>query len=59
MKLNNTRTYTAFCGTLLFLLGFFGFAFRSSFDLPNKYLILALLLGFWGIVISFSAQKQN
>ena len=35
----------------LFAFGFFGFAFRESFNVPDYYLFISLILGFWGIVV--------
>ncbi|HYV33999.1 MAG TPA: hypothetical protein VE973_04090 [Candidatus Limnocylindria bacterium] len=49
--LNSLRFYTLFTGIVLFLLGFLGFAFRHKIDLPDGYLLLSLILGFWGILI--------
>ena len=37
-------------GVILFAIGLLGFAFRSDDSLPDKYLVGALVLGFWGIV---------
>ena len=51
MKLSSPRTYSLLAGLLLFALGFFGFAFRNNFDAPDSYLLGALVLGFWGIVV--------
>lgn len=48
----STKFYSLATGVILFGLGFIGFAFRNSFDIPTKYLIFCLLLGFWGLVIS-------
>lgn len=53
-KFSRHRTYAAITGTLLFLLGFLGFAFRPQFDVPSSYLLGALVLGFWGVVVTFS-----
>ena len=50
-KLNNPKFYTLFTGTVLFLFGFLGFAFRNSFNLPDGYLLVSLVFGFWGIVV--------
>lgn len=51
-KLFSPRFYSLFTGVVLFCFGFFGFAFKNSFDISAKYLIISLMLGFWGIVIS-------
>ena len=59
IKLNTPRSYAAICGVILFLTGFLGFAFRSNFDAPNKYLFGALILGFWGIVVSLSNNHNT
>ena len=59
MKFGNPRTYCLTVGIILFLIGFLGFAFRSFFDLPDKYLLLSLVLGFWGLLVfANSAAKK-
>lgn len=50
--LAQTKNYTRVVGVILFVIGLFGFAFRSDNSLPDIYLISALVLGFWGILIS-------
>jgi len=50
-KFNNPRSYSLVTGVILFALGFFGFAFPESFGIPYGYLLLSLVLGFWGIVV--------
>lgn len=45
-----TKNYARIVGVILFLIGLFGFAFRSDNSLPDLYLGGALVLGFWGIV---------
>ncbi len=51
-KLASTKYYSLITGIILFLFGFFGFAFRNNFQVSGKYLLISLVLGFWGIVIS-------
>jgi hypothetical protein len=51
LKLNSQKTYCLATGIILFILGFFGFAFPGIFNLPGSYLIASLILGFWGIVV--------
>lgn len=53
-KLINPRTYSLVCGIILFVFGVVGFAFRSFFDLADKYLLISLVLGFWGIITAFA-----
>jgi hypothetical protein len=55
-KLNNPRSYSLITGTILFLVGFFGFAFPNIVSLPGGYSFVSLVLGFWGIVVG-SAKK--
>ena len=50
MKFSNPRTFALLAGIILFAIGFFGFAFRSAFELSDKYLLLSLVMGFWGLV---------
>jgi hypothetical protein len=52
-KLSSQRTYVLITGLILFLLGLLGFAFRASFTgIADRYLFAALVLGFWGLVLS-------
>lgn len=51
IKLRTPRAYALITGIILFCLGFFGFAFRSDFNVPDYYLFFSLILGFWGIVV--------
>lgn len=53
-KFANPKIYSLVCGLLLFSFGILGFAFRNNFDLADKYLVLSLILGFWGIISSFN-----
>lgn len=48
--LRQTKNYARIVGVILFLIGLFGFAFRSDNSLPDVYLGGALILGFWGII---------
>ena len=48
------KNYARIVGGILFLVGLFGYAFRNGSSLPDVYLIGALVLGFWGILVSFS-----
>lgn len=48
--LRQTKNYARIVGVILFSMGLIGFAFRSDSSLPDKYLVGALVLGFWGIV---------
>ena len=58
IKFHNPKSYSLITGTILFLLGFVGFTFKTTFDLPDMYLFFSLVLGFWGIVVGMSAAKQ-
>ncbi len=53
-SLRNPRVYARITGVVLFLLGLMGYAFRSANSLPDVYLLGFLLLGFWGIIVSFT-----
>ena len=50
IRLSSAKSYALITGLILFILGLFGLAFRSSFNLPDNYLFFSLVLGFWGIV---------
>lgn len=56
VRLNSTKNYALVVGIILFALGILGFAFHSNADLPDYYLIGALVLGFWGIMVRFSSN---
>lgn len=55
--LKSNRNYARIVGIILFAIGLLGFAFRSSTSLPTLYLLAALVLGFWGILVSFNKEK--
>lgn len=52
MKLASQKLYSLVAGGILFLIGIFGFVF-NSINIPGGYLLLFLVLGFWGIVVGF------
>ena len=54
-KLNTPKHYALIVGIILFAFGFLGFAFRTTGDLPIAYLLISLILGFWGIVLGMGA----
>ncbi len=61
VQFTTPKGYSLITGLVLFLIGFLGFAFRDIFNLPDKYLLLFLILGFWGLVVSAgnsSAKRQ-
>jgi hypothetical protein len=51
IKLSNPKSYSLVTGIILFALGVLGFAFRSSFIIPDVYLLASLVLGGWGIAV--------
>lgn len=55
--LKSNRNYARIVGVILFAVGLLGFAFRSSASLPAMYLLACLVLGFWGILVSFYKEK--
>lgn len=55
--LQSPRNYSRIVGGVLFAVGLLGFAFRSSTSLPTIYLLACLILGFWGILVSFYQEK--
>ena len=59
IKLQSSKTYALITGIILFGLGFFGFAFRTSFNLPDSYLFFSLILGFWGIMVGSKARGKT
>jgi uncharacterized membrane protein HdeD (DUF308 family) len=56
MKLNNPRSYSLITGVVLFLFGFLGFAFPNYFSVSGIYLFVALVFGFWGIVVGVTKK---
>jgi hypothetical protein len=54
--LKSHRNYARIVGVILFAVGLLGFAFRSSSSLPTIYLLACLVLGFWGILVSFGKE---
>ena len=57
--LRQTKNYARIVGVILFAMGLIGFAFRSDSSLPDKYLVGALVLGFWGIVSGLLDGEQE
>lgn len=57
--LRKTKNYALVVGFGLFLLGFFGFIFKSSSSISNAYLLLAIIVGFWGIIIGLSDSIEK
>jgi hypothetical protein len=45
------KTYTLVSAGLLFAIGLYGFAFRGLTSLPDFYLFISLILGFWGLIV--------
>ena len=54
-----TKNYARLVGVILFLIGLFGFAFRSDNSFPDLYLGGALVLGFWGIISGLWDNVEN
>lgn len=55
--LKSSANYSRIVGVILFAVGLLGFAFRSSGSLPTFYLLGAMVLGFWGVLVSFNREK--
>lgn len=55
--LKSPKMFARITGAILFLIGLIGYAFRNANSLSDSYLIAALILGFWGIVVSFNSQN--
>lgn len=48
------KLYELIVGTVLFLVGVFGFLFRSEFGfIPAYLLVINIVFGLWGLVIGF------
>jgi inner membrane protein involved in colicin E2 resistance len=45
-----TKNYALLTGAVLFIIGLLGFVFKSSNSLPDVYLLLFVVVGFWGII---------
>ena len=50
MKITGLKTYALATGIVLFCLGIFGFAFKQNLNIGDGYLLISLILGFWGII---------
>jgi hypothetical protein len=57
--LKQPKNYARVVGAILFMIGLFGFAFRSDDSLPDLYLGGALILGFWGILSGIWATQTS
>jgi hypothetical protein len=53
-RANNQKTYCLATGFLLLLFGIVGFAFRGDLNVADKYLVLSLILGAWGLYCAFN-----
>ena len=54
VKLSNSKNYALITGLILTLFAIIGFAFRSSFNIADKYLFISLILGAWGLYCAFN-----
>ncbi len=52
--MNRQQAYCLVAGSLLLIFGILGFAFRSGFNIADKYLFFSLILGGWGIYSAFN-----
>lgn len=51
------KTYTLVSAGLLFSIGLYGFAFRGLTNLPDFYLFISLVLGFWGLIVASQRRR--
>lgn len=56
-KIANKQFYCLLTGSILFSIGLLGYAFRTGFNVPDSYLLLNLLLGFWGILLGLWGRE--
>jgi hypothetical protein len=57
MKLMNSKTFSWFVGIFFLMVGLVGYAFRGSIKMPDSYLLVALVIGFLGILVSFENRS--
>lgn len=43
-------------GAIFFVIGLLGFIFKSNSSLPDYYLLLFVVVGFWGILVGLRAR---
>jgi hypothetical protein len=55
--ITNPRKYAAVVGVVLFGVGLYHFSFSSTSRIPDLYLLGAIILGFWGILVSLSSRR--
>jgi hypothetical protein len=56
-RFSSPKTYALISGMILFVIGVYGFAFRGQTPLPDGFLVLDILLGFWGILVGMKAVR--
>ena len=56
--MNSYRVYLVVSATTLMAVGILGFAFYDQFHIPAYMLIVDLILGFWGLYVTFSKKKD-
>lgn len=49
--LSKSSNYALTTGVIFFAIGLLGFIFKSNNSLPDYYLLLFIVLGFWGILV--------
>ena len=57
-SMNSYRVYLVVSATTLMAVGILGFAFYDQFHIPAYMLIVDLILGFWGLYVTFSKKKD-
>gem|GEM_PF-4762059 len=57
-RFGKLRIFAFSCGLVLFLIGLGGFAFRNGRSIPDWHLFIDIVLGFWGLLISFGSTKK-
>ncbi len=56
--LSKSKNYAIFTGVIFFAIGLLGFIFKSNNSLPDYYLLLFIVLGFWGILVGLRDRGQ-
>jgi hypothetical protein len=51
-----SKNYALITGVIFFVIGLLGFIFKSSSSLPDYYLLLFIVIGFWGILVGLRAK---
>lgn len=54
--MSKSKNYAMVTGVIFFAVGLLGFIFKSTSSLPDLYLLLFIIVGFWGILVGLRTR---